>query len=127
MTNSLEEFNKAREEFSKECPAAIAPEDWSQHCKDLNNKNAQSSAETLTKGYADGASLLKEFGKSGSDVITQDEMKVKYDELTQDVDKNWDKINTLRLITLALSQSDNHDMTAQRYDTYLAKLRTPIK
>lgn len=127
MTESQREFDKAAEKFNRECPATIAPHDWSQHCKDINNKNALSSAETLTKGYADGAGLLKEFGKSGTDVITPDDMKIKYDELIKDVDKNFDKIETLRLITLALSQSDNHDMTAQRYDTYLAKLRTPIK
>lgn len=127
MTESQREFDKAAEKFNKECPATIAPEDWSQHCKDLNNKNAQSAVEALTKGYGDGASLLKEFGKSGTDVITTADMKAKYEELTKDVDKNWDKIETLRLITLALSQSDNHDMTAQRYDNYLAKLRTPIK
>ncbi|HND68913.1 MAG TPA: hypothetical protein PKN86_21090 [Candidatus Obscuribacter sp.] len=122
------EFDRAKEKFEQQCPSSIAAEAWSADCKAISNKNARDTADNFTAVFPDGASLMKEFGKNPNDVITPKEMAAKIDELTNS--KNdasaFQKADVVSLLSIAVGQTQNPNLTAERYDKYIANLRKGI-
>ena len=71
---------------------------------------------------------MKEFDKNPNDVITPKEMAAKIDELTNS--KNdasaFQKADVVSLLSIAVGQTQNPNLTAERYDKYIANLRKGI-
>lgn len=129
MGRIQEEFNAAHQKFEERCPSTLAVEAWSADCKAESNRNSRSTADTLQGSFVDGASLMKEFGKDKNGVLTPDDLHNKIEQLgstTENMIKNGDKINSIQLIALAISQTNNPNLTAERYDRFLASLRKGI-
>lgn len=129
MGKIQEEFGVAHQKFEERCPSTIATEAWSPACKAESNRNSRSTADTLQGSFSDGASLMKEFGKDKNGVLTPDDLHKKIEELgstTEGMIKNGEKINSIQLLALAISQTEDPNLTAVRYDRFLANLRKGI-